>query len=463
MRSTRLLGVLVVQTLGCEGASLATDASFDAGAPVSIDAPEAVRDAPGLDAVASGSDALPDASTPAPIVPELAPDPEILALLDELPAGSSALLPPLRTHGEWNEVTRAHRMHERGPNGRDYTNKAVWMPDRARAFFCGANHGSPHRLNDAWEHDLPSNTWVMLFAPDPNNAEGVMEIREGVIRDGEGAELERVHYVSTERGGPTHYGHTWWGLAYDPTMGAALWMNVPIASRAGANTVAYMEAALGEDAPIYRGPPLWAFYPREARWELVLSSSPWPRTPYAGAMEYVPELGGAFWYAAAWNGSGMHVYDAADNAWTDLAPNGGTSLYHSADAPRAESVMCVDRARGIVVAQSPDRRTYHYELATNAWSRVLSPEDEAVAPEGHDARAQMYFDPASGECLLYETRRPDGLWSYDAGARVWTRIVPEGPPVPDTGRVISYVDEARNVFVISVGVNTWVYRHRRAD
>ena len=40
------------------------------------------------------------------------------------------------------------------------------MRARTRALFAGANHGSPHRLNDVWEFDLPSLTWAMLYAPD---------------------------------------------------------------------------------------------------------------------------------------------------------------------------------------------------------------------------------------------------------------------------------------------------------
>jgi hypothetical protein len=422
--------------------------------------------APREDASATDAGALVDArsqrdsGTSLTISPMLAPDPDVLAILEALGDNSSAILPPLNTHGDWNDVARSHNMHTFGPQGRDYTNKAVWMPDRLRAFFCGANHGAPHRLNDAWEYDLPSNTWVMLFAPDPNNAAGVMEIREGIIRGPDGEALETVKYVQTERGGPTHYGHTWWGLAYDPNMRAALWMNVGI----GSSPVAYMEAELGEEDPtIYRGPPLWAFYPAEARWERVLSRRPWPSTPYAGAMEFVPELGGAFWYSAEWNGQGMDVYEPAENAWRPLRPNDGDSLYHSVEAPRPESIMCYDRMHRVVVAQSPNRSTYHYDVASNTWTRVLAPDENSdEVPRGHDASSQMYFDPINGVCLLYESARPDGIWSYASATRTWTRHVPEGPEVPDTRKVISYFDEAWNVFVVNVGAQTWVYRLRNA-
>jgi len=330
------------------------------------------------------------------------------------------------------------------------------MPDRKRAFFCGANHGSPHRLNDAWEFDLPSHTWVMLFAPDPNNAAGVMEIVEGDVLDGNGNVLETVKYVQTQRGGPTHYGHTWWGLAYEPTMKAALWMNVAI----GQSAADYIEKQTGSTEGIYKGPPLWAFYPYEGRWQLILSPSPWPKIIYAGAMEYVPELGGAFWYAANWNGQGMHVYQPGENVWQNLSPNNGENLYHHDQTPRTEAVMCHDRAHGVVVAQSPNHATTHYDIASNTWTKVLNPgEDDTQSPRGHDAGTQMYYDPISQRCLLYDKVQPGSIWSYSVENKAWSRHTPNGPEAP-TSKVISYFDEEHNVFVVNSGSTTWVYRFR---
>lgn len=415
----------------------------------------------GNDLVDGGRDDAGD-PLPRPISPALPPDPSVVTILDSLGDNSSALLPPLKTHGEWNDVTKGHDMQVRGPEGRDYSNKAVWMPDRKRAFFCGANHGAPHRLNDAWEFDLPSHTWVMLFAPDPHNAKGVMEIREGVVQGADGGAPETVKYVQTKRGGPTHYGHTWWGLTYDSNMRAALWMNSAI----GGGPAAYMQSQLGEDPAIYRGPPLWAFYPEEKRWAPVLTPKPWPAGGYGGAMEFIPDLNGAFWYMAEWTGSAMSLYEPTKNVWRPLRPNNGANLYHSGDkAPRAESVMCYDRTRKVVVAQSGDRSTYHYDVKTNMWDRVLMPGASSdKAPKGDDSITQMYFDPTSGACLLYDLKKTDGIWSYMSETKTWTRHVPNGPKVPNTtGKVISYFDEAQNVFVVNVSDKTWVYRLRNVQ
>lgn len=429
--------------------SCSSDRSGDASIDASIDSSTSEStDAGTGDVDGSGGEEL-------PILPELPPDPDVLSILDGLEDNSSAWLDSLNTVGEWNDVTNQFGMHNSGPRGRDYSNKAVWMKDRKRAFFCGANHGAPHRLNDAWEFDLPSHTWVMLFAPDPHNAEGVMEIVEGDVLDGHGNILQRVKYVQTQRGGPTHYGHTWWGLAYDPTIKAALWMNVAI----GPSPQSYIEEQTGSDEGIYRGPPLWAFYPYDGQWKMVLSPEPWPRVIYAGAMEYVPELGGAFWYAAEWNGQGMHVYLSDENNWNNLSPNDGENLYHSSNTPRAEAVMCHDRAHGVIVAQSPDFSTTHYDIAANTWSKVLDPGDVGTAPSGHDARTQMYYDSFNQTCLLFDTQNPDGIWSYSTTEKVWTRYTAQGPAGPSQ-KVISYFDEAMNVFVVNSGAETWVYRFR---
>lgn len=238
------------------------------------------RARPGSDA--PKSNAMGEVKT---VLPALKPDPKVEAVLAALGDNSSAILTGLKTVGEWNKINRDHHMDTRGPSGRNYCIKAAWMPDRKRAFFCGGNHGVPHRVNDAWEFDLPSHTWVQLFAPDPNNGAGVSVAKEYEYT-GKDGKLKRENAWVTRRGGPATLGHTWWGLAYHPEMRAAVWMNVAINDGA----VKLMKKYNVENP--YTGPPMWAFYPYEKKWKPVLSDGPWPRVHCAGAMEYVPELGG---------------------------------------------------------------------------------------------------------------------------------------------------------------------------
>jgi hypothetical protein len=382
--------------------------------------------------------------------PELPPDPKVMAILDGLGDTSSAVLPPIKTLGDWNDVNREHSMQKRGPSGRDYTNKAVWMPDRKRAFFCGANHGSPHRINDAWEYDLPSNTWVQLFTPDPNNARGVIEIVDAEV-PGTG---EKVKWVQTKRGGPTHYGHTWWALCYDATMGAALWMNVGI----GSNPRTYIEKTLGEDAPAYKGPPMWAFLPYEKKWKMVYTPAPFPSVAYAKQMEYVPDLGGPLFMSGGWNGSGTWLYDSKTNTWKKLLPK-------SKDQPDNESLTCYDGHRRLILAQGDQRAhcsTHIYDIKANIWTRVLrlAEKESDTVPVGHDGHCVMFFDSHANVALLYEKKRPDTVWSFDPDLKKWTANKVVGDPCPK-GKIIGYYDAPRNVLVINVGANTWVYRHKR--
>lgn len=388
------------------------------------------------------------AESPAALDPALSPNPEILAMLDKLGDNASALLPPVKVVGPVNQICKEHYMDKRGPNGRDYTNKAVWMADRQRAFFCGANHGSPHRLNDAWEFDLLSNTWALLFAPDPHNAVGVMEIAEGQIPGSN----EKVKFVQTQRGGPTHYGHTWWAFCYHPDMKAGLWMNVAI----GSGGPGYIEKTTGSKDGIYKGPPMWAFYPVEKKWKLVLSPGPYPRIGYAKQMEYIPDLGGALFLSGSWDAAGTWLYDHKANAWKQLSKP-------QPEAPDNESLTSYDVSRKLIVAQTPQRSTHHYDIMTHKWTKVLNPGKESTeAPMGHDARSVMYYDTVNKVTLLYGgDKAQDTVWSYDADAKKWTANKVNGPPCPE-GRTIGYFDEARNVFVINKGGNTWVYRYKRA-
>lgn len=79
------------------------------------------------------------------VQPVLEPDPAVEKILAELGDNTAALLPAGRVVGEFGAFAKQFGLDRNGPQGRDFTIKMAWMPDRKRAFFCGANHGSPHR------------------------------------------------------------------------------------------------------------------------------------------------------------------------------------------------------------------------------------------------------------------------------------------------------------------------------
>ena len=235
------------------------------------------------------------------VEPVLAPDPQVTRILASLGDNSAAMLPPIRTAGDFNAVARKYQMQKTGPVGRDFSNKMVWAPDRKRALFCGGNHGSPHRLNDAWEYDLPSNTWVLLFAPDPNKDVNCAAVKEYKVTGRDGCE-KTYKVLATERGGPFDPAHTWWGLTYDPGMKAMLWMD-PVSllrpkamSQLGLKKVGREPDWMAHYEGGAPGPALWAFYPYEKRWRRVITEKPYPGMMQGGSLEYIPEMKGSLWY-----------------------------------------------------------------------------------------------------------------------------------------------------------------------
>ncbi len=415
------------------------------------------------------------------VEPVLAPDPQVTRVLAALGEDSAAMLPPIKTTGDFNAVTREFKMEKTGPVRRNYCNKMVWAPDRKRALFCGGNHGAPHRLNDAWEYDLPSNTWVLLFAPDPNRDVNCAAIHEYKVKGRDGRE-KTYKVLATERGGPFDPCHTWWGLCYDPGMKAMLWMDVVTFMRGAAmaklgvrpvgrdgkvgevGKIGRGEAVWAHFEGIVQGPELWAFYPYEKKWKRVITEKPYPGMMQGGSMEYIPELKGSVWYGNGWRWSGMWLYDYKTNIWKELKPNGKSRLYAAKkDFPRAELVTAYDSANRIVVAQYC-KITYHYVPSTNKWSKVLEmPKDSTEVPYGHDAYSLFGYDPVGEVCLLLESKRgkPAALWAYSPAEKKWTKLSPKGPP-PPTHHQIGYYDPARNVFVVNSGATTWVYRCKRA-
>jgi hypothetical protein len=392
----------------------------------------------------------------ATVTPELAPDPTVMKTIDGLGTNSSARLPKLNTAGDINDVARRYKLHRRGPGARDYCIKMVWMPDRKRAIFYGANHGSPHRMNDVWEYDLPSNTWVCLYGPD------LMRGADNWAKYLERSSL-KTGIPRTKRGGPAVVPHSWWQMAYDPDLKAMLtfcsWSMVPKEVREAQKRGPHK-------------PPLWAFYPEKKKWEPITGSTfkgRRPRYHNASALEYVPPLKATLWSANSWANRGLWAYDSKTNTWTDLKPNGGNSKTFQLNAPGSEQVMVYAPDRKMLIGhqggtnrktKKPWRKTSHYSIEKNEWQRVdaTGHGEKGTIPPGHDASTNFAYDTVGKVALLWapETK---ALWSYDPDAKKWTRLAPDGPAPPVRGRdaKLAYYDAARNVFVIP---GQWVYRYK---
>jgi len=401
----------------------------------------------------------PSPTTRPSVTPVLDPDPAVMKIIDGLGDGESAVLPKLRTAGDLNDVARHYNMHVRGPGARDYCIKMVWMPDRKRAVYYGANHGAPHRTNDVWEYDLPSNTWVCLYGPDL--LRGAANWAKYLDR-----ETLKTGIPRTKRGGPAVNGHAWWQLAYDPHLGAMLtfcsWSMVPGEVREAQKRGSHK-------------PPFWAFRAEQRQWQPITGSTfkgRRPRYHNASALEYVPDLGGTVWCANSWANRGMWLYDSRTNTWTDLKPNGGDKKDFQRNAPGSEQVMVYAPDRKMLIAHlaRADRKTKkvsgattQYSVEKNRWDRTVSAKADATAdppmPPGFDASTNFAYDRVGRVALLWDPGTTKALWAYDPDTTTWTRLAPKGPPPPG-GRdaKLAFYDAARNVFVIP---GKWVYRHRR--
>ena len=374
------------------------------------------------------------------------PKPAILERIAALKPNQAVLLGKADVIGEFNETARKYELDKTGPKGRDYSIKMCWAPDRKRALFLGANHGVPHRLNDVWEFDLPSLTWSMLYAPD--NARGYtdlgkdtsdVEFKDGIFR--------------TKRGGPAIIAHTWWGLTYDPKRKALLFMNTWVTDKKKA-----AKDLGGDPAEIYDGPPLWAFSPGDRSWKAFKSPKPYPVPIFGGWLEYVPEFGDTVWHANNWQMRGTWRHDFEKDTWKNLTAEGDAKAFEKA-AAEAEQIGYYDPARKILVAHR-HYVTSHFDVKTVTWKKVLTGDKaDGKTPYGHDARAVFYHDPASGKGLLvqFETNT---IWAYDPDHITWTKLEPEGDPMPTGGKRLAYVDPARNVVVVIDGRTVWAYRHR---
>jgi hypothetical protein len=348
--------------------------------------------------------------------------------------------------GDFNDTARRFNLHKTGPLARDFTLKMVWAPERKRALFCGANHGVPHRLNDVWEFDLPSLSWVMLYAPDlPRDYTGMgNDFSDVVFTDG---------ILATKRGGPVVIAHTWWGLAYDPVQQSMYFMNTWVT-----NQKKCVEQLGGDPSQLYAGPPLWSFTPATRAWQMHRTSKPFPVAPFGGMLEYVPEHAGCIWHTNNWQMQATWLYQPKENAWKNLDAN-KTSGDFAKQAAEPEQVGYYDPKRRIVIAHR-HKATSHYDVATNRWGRVIdAAKDADDVPYGHDARAPLYYDPTSGDGLLIQFQT-DTLWAYNPDSKSWTKLQPAGEPMPTGKRRLAYVDHAHRVFVVIDGTTIWAYRYR---
>jgi hypothetical protein len=382
------------------------------------------------------------------IEPALKPKSAVAEKLAALKPNHAILLGKADVVGEFNETARKYDLHKSGPKGRDFTIKMCWAPDRQRALYCGANHGVPHRLNDVWEFDLPSLTWAMLYAPD--KARGYSDLG----KDTSDVEFKEGILI-TKRGGPAVIAHTWWGLTYDVKHQALLFMNTWVTDRKKAVT-----DLGGDPSELYNGPPLWAFFPAAKKWKPFKAPKPYPVAIFGGMLEYIPDLNGSIWHTNNWQMHGTWLHDFEKDTWKDLQANGDQKAFEK-ESPEPEQIGYHDPARHKIVVQR-HYDTFHYDIRKNEWRKFRSGnKDDGKSPYGHDARSVFYQDSASGHGLLVQFET-NSLWAYDPDKSAWTKLAPEGDPMPTGSKRLAYIDPVHNVTLVIDGTTVWAYRYQAA-
>jgi RNA polymerase sigma factor (sigma-70 family) len=401
------------------------------------------------------------------VEPALRADPAILAILKGLGENRSALLPAVRTAGNMNNPeVKKYRMDKTGPRPRNYCLKWVWAADRKRALFCGGNAGVPHKLNDVWEYDLASNTWVLLWEPDPdtNRVRHMKKPGEAKAYLDKFVKLdEKSGEIMTRRGAPFDPVHTWWALTYDPELRALLWVQGNHHLH-GLFLKEHPELKAKYKLGGYHKMRLFAYYPHLNKWEFMK----YPKGLYKAAaaiLDYIPELGGSLYYTGTHAQQGVFDSKAKEWKFKKLAGSSTRLRKEHPECPPREAVSAYDSANKVLVVHGGGgtrrgkpipKKTYHYDATSKEWEKVSQ---SLEGPVGADNAAPMVYDTVAKSCLIIEK---DALWSYRVADRKWTKLTPKGPALKSRRVFMACYNPKYNVTMADNGNGRiWVYRGKK--
>jgi hypothetical protein len=434
-------------------------------------------------------------------------DPAIVAILKGLGEGECRFLPAMKTAGQGMDKVPGFK--KRGPNVRDYGNKLAYAPDRETAMYCGANHNVPHRINDASEYHLGSNTWHLLCPPGTDarrlrgyqntakklekaiaagkdaekNKAALTKVRERIKAWYAGVTVKDGYLQDKANGGPVRPWHTWDGLTYDQQAGCMMWavldtdVTEPKRRVQVGKTRAYARVT-GQDpeklvAQLKPSSSMYMYSPKKRRWTRQMGKGPFPfMRGMGGSLTYVPDTKKTIWYCAAQNVTpndfAMWAYDAGTNTWRDLKPNGGKSIrglvFGSKQAPTGEVQMAYSSKHKKLVAVSK-AGTWAYDIVKNEWKKMCEDKEN----NAHDAVTVFAYDDNAGVFLLLNAPDRWGskrlLRAYDLKTNKWETVTPKGTMVtrPKYCGNAGYYDQRHNVFVVYNSTpKVWVYRHKKA-
>ncbi len=494
-KSTRLFAALSLVCLaGCAPAALGTvdpppidggsDAETMADASPATDA--TLADATPADA--TPADAAADAAPPRPpVTPSPDDDPAIVARINELPSGHAMFLPSPTVHAP--EGYESSPWFTYGPGGRDFSNQMAYAPERETALYAGANHGSPHRLNDVWEFHLGSNTWQTLYAPTGGDmrdrriqwghakrlidgetltAEELAMTDEFRVWWRENVMLHDAGYLSINDPGhgPLDPSHCWDTLAYDSVNHRLVWPL--LASRQYGMKVHQWAWDLPERPEIGEGLTAMLYFDLEtSTWFPYRDQVGAPPVTSNSALSMVAIGGTEFVYAQShWRDgvTGMFRWDSDTGVWTNMRPNDGANLQTLAAegafpqldglgeySPDDNAILNV--GQGDFVSREPTARLYRFD--TNEWSATNPP-----GVQVSDASGMLVYASAKGRfVLLKPSQRQSSLFEFDVATETWEEIRFTGPEL-QTSAAFGYYDPRFDVVVLQQrsGRRVWVYR-----
>lgn len=383
------------------------------------------------------------AAEPAKVEPELAPNEELLAKIKALPENTWLKLPPLKVTGdvEWVTAMNWKSMLQVGPYGRDFSDKAVWMPDRKRALFTGGGH-NVRPLNDVWEYDLASNTWVCLYGADtPAQGQKPEWMKENlVVRDGA---------LQTRRGGPPRLSHSFDGLNYDSERRVAF-MPESLRGAVFVDGKAVQEALGAEVFAQWKPAPFFlTFDPYARSWGYVTANVPkCGRDPSARYIAHRKS-----WWVSS--GGAVGLYDPETKTARALSFKNGGGGYGSSTVydPDTRSVVAITP---LGPKGEPTAKTWVYSVEADTWTLA-----QPNAPTGGcSASGYFDYDTKAKRCVLYTTRPKPGFWLYDVAVNEWTAVETSGE-VPNGGYIIGYYDPERDVLVHYNSKDVYVCRLKK--
>jgi hypothetical protein len=332
------------------------------------------------------------------VSPALQADQAVLDIINNLGDNEGAFLPGFTVTdmfgGEGLAVFSSFATS--GPGIRHYCNKWPYSKSRSRALYCGGNHGVPHLLNDVWEYDLASNTWVMIHKPD-----------NGV-----------------------HPCHTWWGVTYNQKTDDLYWM------AAASNTMTWTWPLVASGVPL-------AVYDPYAQngWGTIPNTSPNPNdggngVSQAGILEYIPGRDIVVWYGTDAYPDGMWSYNPNTNQWTELISKYEVGGYCDS-CPGMSAVANYDRHSDVLVVFDGSE-IYAYSFTANSWQKKGSSTFSGLA-----SSSALAYDPIHNIHLHFKNGQ---ISTYHYPTNTVQDITPTGQTLT-SDMAMCYYDEKYNVFV----------------